>query len=315
MFRRTGLAAIAAALLAIYTGLASGQPAPSTGGAVAAVVNGVEIRTADVEARLKMMGPAPANLPEMQKRQRWAEALGMLIDEVLMKQFLEKTTPAVAPAEVAKQISAIEAGLKEQGKSMAEFLHDSYRTAEQFKADIADHLRWTAYCAKQYPDSFVEQYYKDNKDVFDKVYVQASHIVLRVPRNAPEAEKRDARAKLEEIRKKLLANPPADFAALAKQYSQGPEASKGGDLGWFPRKWYFDEEFSRAAFALPVGQVSEVVQTDFGYHLIKVTERKPGEKSDFSKIKEAVRAFCEEDMRQQLLAEQRKTATINLAGK
>jgi parvulin-like peptidyl-prolyl isomerase len=268
-----------------------------------------------VEARLKMMGPAPANLPEVQKRQRWGEALGMLIDEVLMKQFLEKTTAPASPTEVAKQISDVEAGLKEQNKSLAEFLHDSYRTPEQFKADIADHLRWTAYCAKQYSDAFVEQYYKDNKDAFDKVYVRASHIVLRVPRSATEAEKRDARAKLEEIRRKLQSNPPADFAALAKEYSQGPEAVKGGDLGWFPRKWYFDEEFSRAAFALPVGQVSGVVQTDFGMHLIKVTDRKPGEKSEYSKIKDAVRTFCEEDMRQQLLAEQRKSANITLMNK
>ena len=214
-----------------------------------------------------------------------------------MRQFLEKTTQPVDPGEVAKQISALEAGLKGQGKSLAEFLHDSYRTPEQFKADVADHLRWTAYCAKQYPDTLVEQYYKENKDVFDKVTVRASHMVLRrvATRHGDRETQRPGQAGGDP--ESLLANPPGDFSALAKQYSQGPEAAKGGDLGWFPRKWFYDEDFSKAAFALPIGQVSEVVQTDFGLHLIKVTERRPGEKSEFSKIKEAVRTFCEEDMR------------------
>jgi parvulin-like peptidyl-prolyl isomerase len=290
-------------------------PAASKENKVAAVVNGVEISSADLEAAVKMGGPLPGNLTELQRRQRYMEALGMLIDGVLMQQFLEKHTPPVAPTDVAQRIADLEKGLKEQGKSLAEFCHDTNRTLDQLKAGIAEFIRWSAYTSKHVSDAVVEQYYKDNKDVFDKVSVKASHIVLRVPSNANEAEKAKAKAKLKEIREKLEKDPRADFAEMAKKYSQDPLGSKGGDLGWFPRKWVFDESFSKAAFSLQVGQVSDVVQTDFGYHLIKVTDRKAGEKSDFAKIKEAVREFCTEDLRQQILAEQRKTAKITMGGK
>ena len=171
---------------------------------------------------------------------------------------------------------------------MAEFLRDSNRTPEQLKAEIADYLRWSAFTAAKVTDADVERFYKDNKDVFDKVSVRASHIVLPIPPNASEADKSKVREKLQEIRMMLQNDPKADFAELAKQYSKDPQASPGGDLGWFPRNGS-SRRASRCAFSLRVGQVSDIVETQIGYHLIKVTDRKPGEPSEFGKIKEAVR--------------------------
>ena len=69
---------------------------------------------------------------------------------------------------------------------------------------------------------------------------------------------------------------------------------------------------ARPAFALQIGQVSEVIRTDYGLHLIKVTDRKPGQASEYDKIKEAVREFCIEDLHQQLLVQQRKAAKIDI---
>jgi peptidyl-prolyl cis-trans isomerase C len=73
-----------------------------------------------------------------------------------------------------------------------------------------------------------------------------------------------------------------------------------------------DENFARAAFSTPVNGISDVVQTGFGLHLIKVTERKPGEPSDFSKIKEDVRFFCVDEMRMSLLNDLRKSGQIEV---
>jgi peptidyl-prolyl cis-trans isomerase C len=290
-------------------GLAAAQPDT---GKVAAVVNGVKITVASVEARMQLIGSVPANAPEALRRQRCMEALGMLIDEVLFHQFLEKTTQPVSQAEFTKHYSAFEKGLTDQGKSMAEFCQDTHRTMDQLKSEMAETLRWMAYTKVQVNDSNLESYYKENKDVFDKVSVRASHIVLRVPPGASEKDKEQVRARLEEIRKKLVSDPKADFAEAAKKYSQDPVGPRGGDLGWFPRKWVFEEGFSRAAFALQKGQISDIVESEEGLHIIKVTDRKPGENSDFAKIKEAVREFCIEDLRQQILAAQRKSAKIEL---
>ena len=277
---------------------------------MAAVVNGAAISMAELEAVVQTSGTLPASLPEPQRRLCYMQALGMLIDNMLMRQFLAKNVPPANPAEVQKRLADLEAGLKEQHKSMAEFLHDSHHTLDQLKAEIGEYLAWSAYTSQKVTDADVERYYRENKDVFDKVTVRASHIMLHVPPNAAAADKAKARATLQQIRAKLMSDPRIDFGEMAKQYSQDPQAQQGGDVGWFPRKWVFEESFAKAAFALQVGQISDVVETEFGLHLIKVTDRKPGEKSEFAKIKSAVCDFYLEDLRQQILADLRKTARI-----
>lgn len=103
---------------------------------------------------------------------------------------------------------------------------------------------------------------------------QASHILIRADKNASEADAKAAQAKAEQLLAQLKANP-ADFAKLAKQHSQDPgSAEKGGDLGFFGRGLMV-RPFEEAVFSLKEGQVSEVVRSDFGFHLIKLTGIRP----------------------------------------
>jgi peptidyl-prolyl cis-trans isomerase C len=302
------MAAALAALSVCGVGTAQVQKPPSAPRPVA-VVYGAPISAAELEGVLKMTGPATVHLSPSQQRQRKLEALTLLIDNVLMRRFLEKKTPPVSPAEITRRMSEMEAGLKAQGKTVAEFCHDTNQTEAQLKTSLADHLRWAAYVQQNVSDVMLEHYYRDNKDFFDQVTVRASHIVLRVSPGASALEKAEARAKLEKIRQVLVSDPRADFAEYARKHSQDARAAKGGDLGPpFPRKWAFDESFSRAAFSTKEGGISDVVQTDYGLHLIKVHQRIPGKPSDFSKIKEAVREFCAEDCRQAILAREREEA-------
>lgn len=99
---------------------------------------------------------------------------------------------------------------------------------------------------------------------------QASHILIRVDKDASESQVQEAKAKIEQIQAQLKTNP-ADFAKLAKQHSQDPgSAAKGGDLGYFGRGMMV-KPFEDAVFALKENQLSEVVRSDFGFHLIKLT--------------------------------------------
>lgn len=316
MDRRTWMAAVLV-VLAGWLPAAPAQPVRPPSKPVA-TVNGVPISLAQLDAVVKAAGPVPVHLTAAQRRQRQVEALGLLIDAVLMRQFLADKTAPIPKAEVERRLKEMKTGLEAQGKSLAEFCHDTNQTQEQLEEGIADHLRWSAYVAAQISDAAVEQYYKDNLDFFDNATVTASHIVFRVLPTATEKEKADTKAKLQALRKELVgaqgdaAARAQKFAEAAKTKSQDSRAAQGGDLGTFPRRWVFDEPFSKAAFALKEGEISDVVETDYGYHLILVTKRSAGTASEFAKIKEVVREFCAEDRRQSILAQQRQAGKIEV---
>jgi peptidyl-prolyl cis-trans isomerase D len=137
-------------------------------------------------------------------------------------------------------------------------------------------------------------YYEQNKARYTTPEQRrASHILVKVEPGASDAQKKAARAKAEDILARLKAG--ADFAALAKAESQDPgSAASGGDLGFFTRDTMV-KPFADAAFALGQGETSGVVESEFGYHVIRVTEIRPATQRDF----EAVRASIEAEIRAQ----------------
>lgn len=142
------------------------------------------------------------------------------------------------------------------------------------------------------PEKDVKKYYDTHPKMFQRPEeVRASHILIKVDQKADEKTKLKARKELEEIQKKLLKGE--DFAKLAKKYSQGPSAAKGGDLGFF-RRGQMVPPFEKAAFSLKPGKVSDIVVTRFGYHLIKVTDRKPGKTFSYPEVKEKLARFLKE---------------------
>ena len=304
---RLGLSAL------LLAGLALAQTPTQPTRPPVAVVNGIEISRAELEAAIRAAGPVAVPLTEAQSRQRQSEALAMLIDNLLMRQFLEKNTPPVSAEEVRRRLDEMEAGLNKQQprRSLEEFCQETNQTLEQLRANVAEHIRWNHYLASRLTDEVLEKYFRENRDFFEGTTVCVSHIAIRLSPQATDAEKARARSHLEKLRQRLLSDPQADFAEMARKESQDPLAKEGGKLGYIPLKW-FDERFSRAAFAVPVGQISNVVETDFGLHLIKVTDRKQGQPVDFSRIKDAVREMYSEDLRQQILSDLRKTATITV---
>lgn len=119
--------------------------------------------------------------------------------------------------------------------------------------------------AKYFKDSIAER-------------IRCRHILIRVESNAGFKDKNIARRKIRDIQKKL--EEGADFAQLAREYSDDTESARnGGELGFFVRGWMVPE-FEEAAFGLRVGEVSDIVETEFGYHLIRCEEKKT--KADLS---------------------------------
>ena len=124
-------------------------------------------------------------------------------------------------------------------------------------------------------DDEIKKYYEDNKKEYYKDEVRASHILISTldKDNKPlsEAKKKEAKKKAEDILKR--AKDGEEFAALAKENSDDPgSGSQGGDLGFFG-KGKMVPEFEEAAFSLKVNEISDIVESEFGYHIIRVTDK------------------------------------------
>jgi len=286
--------------------------APAAPEEPAATVNSEAITIAEVKAVVEAR-PSPVPLSAAQQRETRQAALDMLIDDLLMRQFLRKHGGQVQAGEVQKEIDDLRALLKKDNKTVEQVLRDAKQTEEQFRADIAARVQWRNYLRTRFSDQEMKAYYDANKVFFDKIFVRASHILLKVQSNTPPADKQATREKLATLRQEIVAGK-ISFEEAAKKYSECPSKTKGGDIGPFPYKFVVVEPFARAAFSLKVGDLSDIVMTDFGLHVIKVTERTPGEPSNFDTLKDRVREVYaqEQEWYQRILTEQRKGSKIEV---
>lgn len=145
------------------------------------------------------------------------------------------------------------------------------------------------------PESELKAYYEQNKAAYGQPEERrASHILLTAGEGGSAADKAGARKKAEELLAQLRKNPN-DFEKLAREFSKDPgSAAKGGDLGFFGRNMMV-KPFEDAAFKLKPGEISDVVESDFGFHIIRVDEVKSATYKPF----EAVRADIEREYRRQ----------------
>jgi len=164
----------------------------------------------------------------------------------------------------------------------------AYMTPEKRRASYVlidrDPLMQSA--SAQVSDSDIQKHYDQNRDTMFTSPEQrrASHILFKVPPGGGDTSGVEARARgvLEQIR------GGADFAELAKTSSEDSSAPQGGDLGWFGRGRMVPE-FENAAFSLPEGQVSDLVKSQFGYHIIKVTGSRPAGARPLDEVKDQIR--------------------------
>jgi len=242
-----------------------------------------------------------------------------LIRRTILNQEAEKRGIKISKAEyeaeltkeVDRQLQAILSYYQMTEDELKERLAQEGRTLEDFKGDIRrelerrkdmlierlrdEKLRDVVVGGLAPSDEELRAYFEENKPRFAKPeMIRARHILIKVAEDAPEEEVAQARSRIEEIKKKL--DEGADFAELAKEYSEDEgTAEKGGDLGWFQRGQMV-KEFEEAAFALQPGEISEPVRSKYGFHIIKLEDRRPA--STFEEVKEEVRAAYLEEERE-----------------
>ena len=287
----------------------------------AADVNGVAISIRDLDGEytqlLKQQGTSEKDIPQDKVEEIKKEVLDSLINQELLYQESQKKNIVVSQEEIDSSIAKAKAKFDSE-EAYQNALKDAGMLESELEARIRRVLAINALVEQQISPKVVvtdeesKAYYDTHPDSFkEPEKVRASHILVKVDKNAGEAEKVAAKEKIQMIQKKLKAG--GDFAQLAKEYSDCPSAPNGGDLVYFERGKMVPE-FEKAAFALAPGAVSDVVQTDFGYHLIKVVDKKEADTVSYDSVKSDLQAFMKKKKLKQevtsLLETLRKDAKI-----
>ena len=170
-----------------------------------------------------------------------------------------------------------------------------FESPEQVRAEFLVLSRDALAAQAVVGDEEIKASYQSRMDRYKEGEMRrASHILIRADKDAPEAQAKAAKAKADELLVQAR-KTPADFARLATQNSQDPgSAAKGGDLDWFGRGGMV-KAFEDTAFALKEGQISDVVRSDFGYHIIRVTGIRPERVKPFDDVKAEILAELKRD--------------------
>lgn len=236
----------------------------------------------------------PGSTPEEQKKAQLAALDQLIYAELIYQEGLKSV-----PADLEKQVdfkmaqnkgkfgssAEFEAALKESGmteRELAEISRKDIVISHYIETKIAPGIKVS--------DDEIKKFYDENRDRFGEgePQVKASHILIGVDASAATEVKAKAKEKAEALLKELKAGK--DFAEAAKTSSTCPSKEQGGDLGFFGRGQMVPE-FEQAAFALKPGEMSGVVETQFGYHIIKLTDKKGGEVPKLEELKEKIASF------------------------
>jgi peptidyl-prolyl cis-trans isomerase D len=179
---------------------------------------------------------------------------------------------------------------------------EKYREPERVRLELIE-FRPQDFAARVTPaDTEVQAYYDAHLDDYAKPEeVRARHILFKLGPDATDAQKAEARKKAEDVLAKVKAG--GDFAELAKQHSEDSTAAAGGDLGLFGRG-VMTPAFETAAFALEPGQTSEIVETPFGLHLIRLEEKLPERQEPLDAVKASIIDMLKTQQARQLALKQ-----------
>ena len=286
---------------AVATGPGEEVKKQPSGGSRVAVVNGSVITREDIDRdmgnireRFARMGKSLTGSQLSDARKEVLENLinrellyqesqkrGIRVDEATVKEHMEKLAkqfPNEAEFKtLLKKMNLSEAGMAaqiKQGLAIHQFIDDEFVN----KAVVSE--------------EDIKTYFNSHQELFNKPeMVQASHILIKVDPQADDPKRAEARKKLIEVRKEL--EQGADFTDLAKKFSQCPSSAKGGDLGYFKRGQMV-KPFEEVAFALEPGEVSDIVETGFGFHLIKAGNKKPAITATYEEVKDKIERYLKQ---------------------
>ncbi len=255
-------------------------------------VNGDEILAGEVQMAAQRMAQSMAQSgQQVDPQQIGAAAMQQMVDGVLLVQEAKrrgfKADPAVVKTSV-EQAETSAGGAEQLDVTLAEQGLDRARLETLIEdSDLVNQLLMKLGEGIEVSDEKISTFYKENPTFFEaSEEVSARHILFKVEAGADDETKAAAKAKAEAALKRVTAGE--DFATLATELSEGPSGPKGGDLGFFSKDRMV-APFADAAFALKPGETSGVVETRFGYHIIRVEERNDARTVPLDEVRDRIR--------------------------
>jgi peptidyl-prolyl cis-trans isomerase C len=278
------------------------KPMPAELPDVLARVNGEDVTKAEFDRLLRNMElGAGQPVPAERRDEIYRGALDQLITYSVLRQEVRARKISVAEGEIEASIQEMQKQFPGD-KEFKQALADRGMTLERLRADarvdmaINKMIEDEVAQEPEATDVQVRDFYDKNPEKFTQdEAVRASHILIRVEPKATDAEKQKARARAEDLAKQAKAG--ADFGDLARKHSADGSAAMGGDLNFLvPGQTV--APFDKAVFSMKPGEISDVVETEFGFHVIKVTEKRDASLVPFTQISPRIRAFLTDEAKQ-----------------
>jgi peptidyl-prolyl cis-trans isomerase D len=240
---------------------------------------------------------------ELERLERMVTAGVTVNDKDVRKEFMEQGTKVkfdyavISLEDIKKQINPTDAQLEAYFNQHAKQYAKGVPETRKIAYIVFDPSQ-TPGSAPQVTDAALQAYYQQHMDQFQqKEQVKVRHILIKVPQGADAATDAAAKKKADDIRKQLQGG--ADFAKLAKENSDDPGSKdQGGELGMISRGQTVPE-FEQAAFSLQPGQLSQVIKTQFGYHILQVEAKQAAQTKSLDQVKDQIRPIVQREAEMQ----------------
>lgn len=267
------------------------------------IVNGVNIAETDLQREFRIK-----QVPEKDREGLRTKVLNDLIDARLIEQFLASRKTTASKQEIDEYVNRIRELAKKRGGDPDKALAELGYTPDTLRDQFALPLAWKKHVERIITAEKMREYFSKHRPEYDGTQVRASQILIQPEDRADDSRMKAAEEKLAAIRTEIAAGK-IKFADAAKQHSDAPSKVQGGDVGWFPYRGKMPEDFSREAFALKTGEMSQPFRSPFGIHLLLATERRPGDLS-LEDVRDEVLADLSRDLWTQTASDLRKSAKI-----
>ena len=242
--------------------------------------------------------------PDLVKRLETKALDGMIADELIYQQSQALTIEDI-DEKIEQRLKALE-GKYGNAQRMQRHLSSGSLTTQDLRKSVRARIYVDEYLKQQdisepeIPEELIREMYERNPSSYSRAEtIKVSHVLIAADENAGAEEKEGARQTAGQVRREILDGK--DFAAMARKHSDCNSASGGGGLGYIKRG-YMPAEFDGVAFALDTNAVSDVVETKFGYHIIKVSDKKAGGVTPYEEARDLMKKLLQQEEAQKRLA-------------